>query len=306
MSLKLEFRQCPVDDMKIELVSNIKCWTLKKEWDPIDDLNVQIILSIEDEEEDIPEKSKWNQFSFRFNRRQFKPWNTVLSESRSASDIKKFFGMASKAQILGKLTMYMKFSNEYLFKKKFLEEINWNNEVKKSMEHEVDLLFSFNSQRRECFGLNKNILMKISPVFKAMLENPENKEARENHLDFEEKDANSIRNLCKLLLLDGSFPDIKPSPTNPSPLLDLLILADKYDIKLLYKICSEHISKNFANENVLKVLKVSDMVNDEKLFAKAMKHFLTTKEKEVRECFLRHPEMIAEMMDLAYPLILDN
>ena len=88
--------------------------------------------------------------------------------------------------------------------------------------------------------------------------------------------------------------------------LDLLLLADKYDIKPLSKICAQHISDNLANENVLKLLKVSDMVNNEKLFAKAMKHFLASKEKELQECLLRHPEMIAEMMDLAFDPLIPN
>ena len=301
MTIMLNFLQCPDDDEKVQLKSTFTCCTLKSDWDPIEDMNVKIILSIDEEEEDIPEKCK---FSFKFNRKYRRFMNTIRSEARSPSDIKKL--MSSNSKILGNFTMYIKFTKEYLFKKKFLEEIDWNNEFKNSMENDIDVSYSFNSGRKEHFGMSKNILIKISPVFKAMLKYSEKKETQENHLDFEDKDFNSIQTLCSLLLLTGSFPCIRPSRKYPTPLLDLLIIADKYDIKSLYKICSEHISKNFANENALKVLKVSDMVNDEKLFAKAMKHFLATKEKEVRECFLKHPEIIAEMMDLAYPLKLDN
>ena len=298
MLIKLQFNQCTDDDGKLELWSKFTCISFGK---PVKDIRVKINLSI-DNEDDIAEEYKWNEFNFKFRHELGETNKVIRFDTDRAPDVKKL--LTSNAKILGKLSIYIKLSNEYHFKKRFLEEINLIPEVNESKDEKTHLSISFKSMR---MLLDKDLLMRISPVFKAMLENPENKEAQENNMVVEEKDVYTMKRFGALLKYEAYFPSFNPTPTNPNPLLDLLLLADKYDIKSLFKICTQHIGDNLASENVLKVLKVSDMVNNEKLFAKAMKHFLASKEKEMQECLLRHPEMIAEMMDLVFDsLILDN
>ena len=304
MKIMLKISQCLNDDAKLKLHSRITSYS---EQDPIKEVRVKFNFSIDYEiadEDDIPEETKWNDFNFKFKHECGENDKTILIDTGRATDVKKLWTSDLK-MIMGKFSIYIKLSNEFLFKKKLLEEIDWIPDVKNPIKGNTRLSVSFKS--KVLHGFDKNILMKISPVFKAMLENPENKEAQESNLVFEEKDVNSVTNFHELLRYGDYFPDFNPSPTNPHPILDLLMLADKYDIKSLYKICTQHISNNLYAENILMVLKVSDMINNERLFEKAMKQYLAPQDKEVQECFLRHPEMIAEMIDLAYvPIIPDN
>lgn len=307
MKIQFEFFQWHHDGDKMALVSS---FSFCSDENPIKEITAKIDLSIENDK-DIPKENKWNdEFSFTFKRGSYPIGQTNLFDTGRASDIKKL--LLSDSKILGMLTLQIKFSNEYLFKKRVLEEIERNTEFGNLTQNGVPIALSSNDSKKKEKKLDKlheSILLKISPVFKAMEKNPEIMEAKENALLLtllEEKYNDVLYNFHALLRYEGIFPRISPCKSNPNPLLDLLIFADKYDIKSLYKTCSEHISDHLGDENVLKVLKVSDKLNDVKLFDKAMKNFLATKEDEVREYCFRHPEMVAEMMEFAkVPFLLD-
>ena len=53
--------------------------------------------------------------------------------------------------------------------------------------------------------------------------------------------------------------------------IELLILADKYRIEQLYKICQEHLHGSMTKETILDVIKTADMINDEELMSKSAK-----------------------------------
>lgn len=274
----------------------------------IKELNAMINLSMKNKDE-VPEELRWNEFNFKFakfERFNYSMQGKIPFETGRPHDVKKLW--TREDNTLVRFTFEIRFSDEFLFKKRFQEDISWISHFPpfSAFEKSGDFIeITTDSEDSEVYQFDKNDLIRISPVFAAMMQNPKNKEVQENKLIFKGERLSVIRNLRSLLDLFW-FPKFTASSDwdtdldlDPDPVHHLMIFADKYDIKSLYKICSEHIGNHLDNENVLKALKVSDLVNDEKLFEKAMKRFLATKEDEVRKCFLRHPEMVAEMMDLA-------
>lgn len=250
--------------------------------------------------EKVPEVLRWNDFNFNFAHygrfcSSFK--GTVSSETGRPSDVKNLW--TTDTNILAKFTFNVRLSDEFLFKNRFQEDIGCIQEdpTKKSYENLIEI--TNDSQDSEVYQVDKSILARISPVFEAMLKNPNNKEVQENRLIFKGEESSVISNFYHLLD-QSSFPDFTCFFTDSEKNLALLLLifADKYDIKDLYKNCSRFIIKNLLDKNSLEILKVSNMVNDEILFEKAMKYFLADKDTNIRQCLLVHPEMITEMMDM--------
>ena len=269
----------------------------------IEEFNAKINLSMENKEEFL-EEDRWNDFNFSFekNHGYFHEFEGEIPlQSESPSDVKKLWTI--EANILVKFTFTVKFSDEFLLKKRFQEDIDWipNSPDEKANENVIQL--TTDSQDSMVFDVDKRALIKMSPVFAAMLQNPKNKEVQENKLIFKGEKQSVVRNFCTMLD-DSSFPDFLGDPPSCKVFEDmnvdllLLIFADKYDIKCLYKNLSRYIIKKTLGKRNIEIMKVSNMVNDEMLFEKALKSLLEIKDNHIRQCLIRHPEMITEMMDL--------
>ena len=119
--------------------------------------------------------------------------------------------------------------------------------------------FTIACQGKE-FGFSKSILCNISPAFEAMLTNPCLKENQEGRVDLTDTTPKTIQGLKNILMEDY----IKEEDLT----VELLILADKYRIEPLYKICQEYLK--ITKETILDVVKTADLIRDEELMSKSV------------------------------------
>ena len=293
--IELEFRQSSensgimVLDYELSFVHRTLEGHIKK-------LRVRINLSLANRE-DVSLENQWSDFNFELNGLSDE---TMSFDTARASDLNKLFTRPEK--VIGKLTLYMVMSDDFLFKLRFQEEIGLNRFDNDEGDMFTIIAHSEDSHD-QALKVDKNILMKISPVFKAMLENPNNKEVQNNSLILNYDIQNVVVNFCNLLS-DGEFPHLSPTIyTNEFfhkkmylPDLDLLMFADKFNIESLFKQCSRHIENHLSEKNAMKVLKVSDMVNNERLFLKAMNNFLSSKETDLTKYLLENPKVVRDMI----------
>ena len=88
----LQFNQCTDDDGKLELFSKFTCISFGK---PIKDIRVKISLSI-DNEDDIAEEYKWNEFIFKFRHKLGETDKVIRFDTDRASDVKKLLTSNTK------------------------------------------------------------------------------------------------------------------------------------------------------------------------------------------------------------------
>ena len=119
--------------------------------------------------------------------------------------------------------------------------------------------FTIACQGKE-FGFNKSILCNVSPAFEAMLTNTCLKENQEGRVDLTDTTPKTIQGLKNILMEDY----IKEEDLT----VELLILADKYRIEPLYKICQEYLK--ITKETILDVVKTADLISDEELMSKSV------------------------------------
>ena len=119
--------------------------------------------------------------------------------------------------------------------------------------------FTIACQGKE-FGFNKSILCNVSPAFEAMLTNTCLKENQEGRVDLTDTTPKTIQGLKNILMEDY----IKEEDLT----VELLILADKYRIEPLYKICQEYLK--ITKETILDVVKTADLISDVELMSKSV------------------------------------
>ena len=112
----------------------------------------------------------------------------------------------------------------------------------------------------EVFGFNKSILCNISPVFERMLTNPNFKEYKEGYTEVKDTSPKTIKALKNILSLDY----IEKEDLS----VELLILADKYQINPLYKLCQEHLCTAISKENLFDVIKAATLTKDQEMMDK--------------------------------------
>ena len=306
MTITLQFHHVPESEEKLFLEYHVGTDSNLSE--QMKEFNAKINLSMANKEI-FTEELRWDEFNFWFAKRadeirDISLGDTISFETGRSLDVKKLW--TTDSDYLVKFTFEIKLSNEFMFKKSFQEEIDWipDGPIEESDGDPDFIEVTSDLPDAKVYDINKNILMRISPVFAAMLQNPQNKEVQENMFVFKSEDLHVVRNFCSLLNYH-SFPYLFPFPPSfdTRRMLHLLVFADKYDIKSLYKICSRFIIKNLSDSNSLATLKVADMVNDEFVFEKAMECFLSNKkgynfkDYNLQQCLLRHPELIVEMME---------
>ena len=119
---------------------------------------------------------------------------------------------------------------------------------------------SYGSRFKLSAVFSKSILCNISPAFEAMLTNPCLKENQEGRVDLTDTTPKTIQGLKNILMEDY----IKEEDLT----VELLILADKYRIEPLYKICQEYLK--ITKETILDVVKTADLISDEELMSKSV------------------------------------
>ena len=175
------------------------------------------------------------------------------------------------------ITMVFEPSPQLICKQKFLNYVNTSlvfNEDGKGDDFQIVC-------QGEEFGFNRSILCKISPVFERMLassnlnlriypvlsdpDNPnaitsleEHKNGRIEIIDTTPKTIRALKNILSLNYIQ------KEELT-----FEMLLFADKYDIRPLYKLCQDHLFAAITKENVFDVIKAANYTKDEKLIWKS-------------------------------------
>ena len=141
---------------------------------------------------------------------------------------------------------------------------------------------------------DKNMLCSISDVFKTMFENPNNIESQNGTVRLEEVDPSTVEALQRLLC-DHT---LREEDLN----ISMLLFADRYNIKPIFELCSNHLMKNMTRENFVEIAKVADMTNASTLF-KAVAEFIYKNigtfedDPELRKFMGSNPECFAKVLE---------
>nr|XP_015914419.2 uncharacterized protein LOC107444719 [Parasteatoda tepidariorum] len=110
----------------------------------------------------------------------------------------------------------------------------------------------------EVIFAHKCLLASRSPVFKAMLDQ-EMPESKTNTIDIRDVEAKILKYFLEYIYT-GTVNDL-----NDETALNLLVVADKYQVSPLTEKCSTFLKSVFSFDNILDILLVADMVNQEQL-----------------------------------------
>ena len=152
--------------------------------------------------------------------------------------------------------------------------------------------FQIISKDGKKFGFSKSLLMNISPVFRAMIENPliEFNTRRANLSDTDSKTVFGL-----YLILSGNM------IPNHFLTIGFLEFCHMYEIHQLYKICSEYLVKTLTREKLLDTVKVAWLFQDENLLCKCVeiigKNYGSFEENQEWKIFVRnHPDFLVDVM----------
>ena len=112
------------------------------------------------------------------------------------------------------------------------------------------------------------MLMKVSDVFENMLTNPNFKESQNGIILIENDEISSTSPKTIKTFKDILYQKIVD---NDDLDVDLMLFADRYNIKPIIKICSEELGEiKLEKENLLKIVDAAYKINDDELLKKAM------------------------------------
>ena len=145
-------------------------------------------------------------------------------------------------------------------------------------------------------SFDKKVLCSISDVFKTMFENPNNIESQNGAVCLEEVDPSTVEALQRLLC---DHHTLREEDLN----ISMLLFADRYNIKPIFELCSNHLMKNMKRENFVEIAKVADMINASTLF-KAVAEFICKNigtfedDPEIRNFMRSNPECFAKVLEI--------
>ena len=146
----------------------------------------------------------------------------------------------------------------------------------------------------ETIGISKAMLQSLSDVFRRMTTNGDNKEAVENSVKIDDTDPETIKELKTFVLDMENFDE---------PSLDLLMFANKYNIKPVTEYCKKYITEKIDKDNILDVIKVAYITDADDLMKKSVE-FLADNRNSLQNSeewtnFQKdHPMCFVKMMNL--------
>ena len=154
--------------------------------------------------------------------------------------------------------------------------------------------------KNEVIKFHKTMLMKISDVFENMLTNPNFKESHNGIVVIENDEISSTSPETIKTFKDILYHKIVDDDDLN---VDLILFADRYNIKPIVKICSEVLSQSLEKENVLKIVDAAYKINDDELLKKAMKYVKQNmkkfeKDSDWKEFAQSNPECNSKMFQL--------
>ena len=146
----------------------------------------------------------------------------------------------------------------------------------------------------KCFECHKLVLISQSDVLKTMIKNKSLIEKQfEGVMEINENDFSS--DTMEQILYYLYFQKVKDNKVINT---DLMIAADKYNIKGLLDVCTNYLGSNLSEENALNVLVKAELLDQKKLFDAASKFVCNNigkvnKTSAWEEMFQKNPTMIA-------------
>uniref|UniRef100_A0A0K0EZI5 Speckle-type POZ protein (inferred by orthology to a human protein) n=1 Tax=Strongyloides venezuelensis TaxID=75913 RepID=A0A0K0EZI5_STRVS len=129
-------------------------------------------------------------------------------------------------------------------------------------------------------NVHKFMLIAYSPVFNAMFEHKETKESKENIIKIVDENLQTLETMIDYIY-SGTIPEL----LNDDEIIDLLQLADKYDIQPLYHLCQDRLIFHLTEMNVCEMLQVSEAYKAQslmdaciRLVARNLNHILESRE----------------------------
>jgi hypothetical protein len=123
--------------------------------------------------------------------------------------------------------------------------------------------FEIETNDGEVFGAHKSFLIVHSPVFEAMLKLHDTEESRSSRVKIKDTDGKTMQEMLRFIytrqILNG-----KEVARN------LLIAADKYQIKGLLTRCCEILAEEVSSENAVELMIIADRVQNDILFQRAL------------------------------------
>ena len=152
--------------------------------------------------------------------------------------------------------------------------------------------------RGKTFQCHKVVLASQSDVFSTMFLNMEMNEAKLGEVKIDDFKAETIETLM-YYFYNQKVEDVNLINT------DLLLVAEKYNISGLLKICSGHLQRILSPENALDVLLTAHLTNQEDLFNAASKFVYKYKGKLAKtttwiEMKETNPVMINNILSLVF------
>ena len=147
--------------------------------------------------------------------------------------------------------------------------------------------------QEEKIEFHKSLLSKISDVFRNMVENPNFIESHNGVITMKDVSPDTIKTFKKLLYenqIEKTDLDVK-----------LLIFCDRYNIKPMVGLCTQHLKKSVTKENLMEIVDAAFKINDDDLLKKAMHfvklNYVSVEDIEQWEDFIQsNPECVAKMM----------
>ena len=147
----------------------------------------------------------------------------------------------------------------------------------------------------EEFPCHKFILSARSDVFETMLSTKESREELEGILKIEDISAHTMRTFLNFMYKDA----LKNEDIDSN----LLLAAEKYNVKRLINICLRHLLKNIDASNVMEIVVAAYLINHDHLLQEGSK-FIFNNRGSIKKCAewdeikTRHPGIATKVMDL--------
>jgi hypothetical protein len=104
------------------------------------------------------------------------------------------------------------------------------------------------------FECHKSIIANKSDALETMITNRKFNEGQKNQLKIEDFDSETVRMMIHFVYCNELPEGAKCS-------INLLLIADKYNIKSLVQFCQEELSQNLSLENALQILEISEKID---------------------------------------------
>ena len=226
-----------------------------------------------------------------------KNFNTT-NESGPTKPLSEVFGIRHYFKDIGKLKsvkgkMTFTFETKSLFtfhKELFIHSLGLNLVTPGGKE---DLTIICQDQKIE---FEKQILITVSPVFKEMLESQWTEESQNGQVEIKEVMPETLLAFKSLLL---NSKDFKKEDLN----IELMIFADRYDIKALLDLCGKYIDSFAVNEeNIFEFVQGLYLINNGSFMNNAIllmkKNYGALKQDPRWEGFAKkHPDCVLKMLD---------